>query len=308
MKTIQFLIIISLITFGLFACQDTTTKDKTTKETEVVVAPPEENTEEPAAPKEVEETNNTEEEGTSTDTSTTEEPKQTDGVAEIEKPKDVEVKPVNPVVDPTYEKYTAGLSEARMSLALEAIAQSIEGQKLKYDRTIGQDCSGIYHRIKDSIQARFPALARDYQFPQFNTDRNTRQIAHWYHKNGNLHFVQDALADQNRLRPGSVLFFGRTDEKYDKVDIDLLSNANVFQHDATAGKGKIYHIAVVTAVRDDNGKKRVTIMHGRNKKHAASRTEVNYDGPGGFKKKFAQFPFGNWNQQLVAIANIATPK
>ncbi|MEM9848449.1 MAG: hypothetical protein AAF847_11205 [Bacteroidota bacterium] len=216
------------------------------------------------------------------------------------------VTPTTPTSDASVERFRAGITDAKMSLALESIAINMEKQKLKYDGSIGQDCSGIYHRVKDSLQARFPVLTKDFQFPQYNTDRNTRQIAYWYHENDNLHFVQDALADQNRLRPGSVLFFGRTDEKYSNINIDVLSNADVFQH--SGDKGEIYHIAVVTAVRDDNGKKRVTIMHGRNSKHPASRTEVNYDGPGGYKKVFAKFPFGNWNQQLIAIANIATPK
>ncbi|MEM9888373.1 MAG: hypothetical protein AAF849_20935 [Bacteroidota bacterium] len=231
-----------------------------------------------------------------------------EAIAELEpeEPTAPAVPSTTPTSDPSAERFRAGISDARMSLALESIAINMEAQKLKYDGSIGQDCSGIYHRVKDSLQARFPVLARDFQFPQYNTDRNTRQIAYWYHGNNNLHFVQDALADQNLLRPGSVLFFGRTDEKYSNINIDVLSNADVFQH--SGDKGEIYHIAVVTAVRDDDGKKRVTIMHGRNSKHPASRTEVNYDGPGGYKKAFAKFPFGNWNQQLIAIANIATPK
>ena len=234
----------------------------------------------------------------------------TPAVAEIEEPEIPEVTSTTtkPVDDPSAERFRAGISDDRMSIVLENIAQELTAQKLAYDRTLGQDCSGIFHKIKDELQKKLPTF-KDFDFPQFNTDRNTRQIAHWYSERGNLHLVNDALADQNRIRPGTVLFFGRTDEKYNSLNIDMLSNPGKWVHDSATGKGKIYHIAVVTAVKTDaNGKRRCTIMHGRNSRHVASRTEVNYDGPGGFKKQFAKFPFGNWNQQLVAIAHIATPK
>jgi len=117
------------------------------------------------------------------------------------------------------------------------------------------------------------------------------------------------LADRNLIRPGSVMFYGRTDEQYRNLDIGLLSNADVYQHDRAANKGKIYHVAVVTnVIRDDGGNvKRYTIMHGRNSRYFASRTDGNYDGPGGYGKAFAKFPFGNWNQHWVAVANIETP-
>lgn len=202
------------------------------------------------------------------------------------------------------------VDEERLSVILDLIAQDLEAQKLEYKSELGQDCSGIYHKIKDLVQRRMKVLGdkSKYTYPTYAEDRNTRQIANWYHRHNNLYIVQDALADRNKIRPGSVMFFARTEEKFNGPDIGILTNADVFQHDKAAGKGKIYHVGVVTKVeRDEQGDVlRYTLMHGRNSKHTASRTSGNWDGPGGYGKAFAKFPFGNWNQQWVAVAQIET--
>ncbi|MCB0568973.1 MAG: hypothetical protein KDC66_04385 [Phaeodactylibacter sp.] len=203
------------------------------------------------------------------------------------------------------------VDEERLSVLLDLIAQDLESQKLVYDGKIGQDCSGIYHKIKDQIQRKMSELGdkSKYVYPTYAEDRNSRQIAYWYYTHNNLHIVQDALADRNLIRPGCVMFFGRTDEKYSNLTIDMLTNPDVFQHDSGTGKGKIYHVGTVTKVeRDEQGNVvRYTLMHGRNTKYTASRTSGNYDGPGTYKTTFAKFPFGNWNQQWVAVAHIETP-
>ena len=201
------------------------------------------------------------------------------------------------------------VEDDRIAVILDNIAVAMEAKKLEYRSDLGQDCSGIYHQLKDSIQRKISVFGNKskFHYPSFAEVRNSRQIANWYHKNNNLIFVQDPLKDCNKIRPGSVMFFGRTDEKYNNMDINLLSNPDAFQHDGQ--KGKIMHIAVVTKVeKDDAGNVvRYTIMHGRNKRHTASRTSGNYDGPGSYATQFAKFPFGNWNQQWVAMAYIETP-
>lgn len=203
------------------------------------------------------------------------------------------------------------VSENKITTVLEQVARDVEDRKLTYDSKLGQDCSGIYHQLKDSIQVRIPALAHQskYTYPSFRNVRSSRQIADWYYRNNNLHIVQDATADRNKIRPGSVMFYGRTDEKYSNLNIDMLTNPGKFVHDSQTGKGKIMHIAVVTSVvKDEQGNvTKYTIMHGRNKKHPASRSGGNYDGPGNYAKQHAKFPFGNWNQQWVAVAHIETP-
>lgn len=197
---------------------------------------------------------------------------------------------------------TRSVSENKLTTVLETVAREMEAKNLAYVSSLGQDCSGIYHQIKDSIQAHIPAL-RDpakYHYPPFRPDRDSRQVAHWYHRHNNLHIVQDALADANKIRPGSVMFYGQTDKTYNNPTIEQLT---------TRGVG-IMHVAVVTSIEtDDAGNLTAyTIMHGRNTKWPASRTGGNCDCPKkGLHKQHVKFPFGNWNQAWVAVANIETP-
>ncbi|GJM34808.1 MAG: hypothetical protein DHS20C18_38090 [Saprospiraceae bacterium] len=244
-----------------------------------------------------------------TDTAETSQP----ATGEVEEVTPLEKPEIKPVISTT-SNGSGGLaarvvSDNKLATMLEKLARAMEAKKLAYVSSLGQDCSGIFHQIKDSVQVRMPALAdkSSYTYPSFGKDRNSRQIADWYYRNSNLLIVQDALADGNKIRPGSVMFFGRTDEKYSNMDIELLTNPGKFVHDGS--KGKIMHVAVVTSVeKDEQGNvTKYTMMHGRNSKYTASRTGCNYDGPGSYKKQFAKFPFGNWNQQWVAMAHIETP-
>ncbi len=202
------------------------------------------------------------------------------------------------------------VNEEKLGIILDLISQELEAQQLEYIRSKGQDCSGIYHKIKDMLQRRMSVLGdpSKFHYPSFTEDRNSRQIAHWYHKHNNLHLVQDAQAESHLITPGTVVFFGRTDERYSDITIDFLTNPEKFSHDGT--NGKIMHVAIVTKVEKDEGGKviKYDMMHGRNSRNFASRTTANYDGPGGYGEAFAKFPFGNWNQQLVALAHIETPK
>lgn len=202
------------------------------------------------------------------------------------------------------------VNEERLGIIIDLISEELEVQELEYISSKGQDCSGIYHKIKDLVQKRMSVLGdkTKFHYPSFTEDRNSRQIAQWYYDHNNLHIVQDAYVDRNLITPGTVVFFGRTEEKYSNINIDLLTNPGKFIHDGT--NGKIMHIAIVTTVeRDDAGNVvKYDMMHGRNSRNFASRTTANYDGPGGYGKAYAKFPFGNWNQQLVALAHIETPK
>ena len=202
------------------------------------------------------------------------------------------------------------VNEERLGIIIDMIAEELEAQELAYISSKGQDCSGIYHKIKDMVQKRMSVLGdkSKFHYPSYTKDRNTRQIAQWYYDHNNLHIVQDANADRNLITPGTVVFFGRTDERYSNITIDKLTNPGKFVHDGT--NGKIMHVAIVTTVeKDDAGNVvKYDMMHGRNSRNFASRTTANYDGPGGYGKAFAKYPFGNWNQQLVALAHIETPK
>jgi hypothetical protein len=202
------------------------------------------------------------------------------------------------------------VNEERLGIILDLISEDLESQELAYISSKGQDCSGIYHKIKDLVQKKMSVLGdkTKFHYPTYTEDRNSRQIAQWYYDHNNFHIVQDANLDRNLITPGTVVFFGRTEEKYSNITIDLLTNPGKFVHDGT--NGKIMHVAIVTTVeKDDAGNLiKYDMMHGRNSRNFASRTTANYDGPGGYKTTHAKFPFGNWNQQLVALAHIETPK
>lgn len=207
--------------------------------------------------------------------------------------------------DSYLKRVNMGISDKKIGEILSTIAKNLEDKRLAYRSDLMQDCSGIFHQMKDSLQKRLPALAEgiEYQYPSSQNVRNTRQIADWFYKNNNLLIVQDAVVSKNSIRPGSVMFYGKSNKTFKNIDIDLLTDrANNY-----TSNGAIMHIAVVTAITTDAEGNVVdyTIMHGRNPRNHASRTgskEVQSTRTPGLP------PFGNWSQQLVAIANIATPK
>lgn len=227
-----------------------------------------------------------------------------------EVPKDSVAAPAVPPVAPTDNQDTPirTLSENKIGTQLIYIAESITAQKLPY--IVGgpalQDCSGIFLRITDSLRARIPALAdkSKYTFPNANQHRSSRGIARWYQEHNNLHIVEDGKIDANRIRPGSVMFFANTDQHYSNMDIDLLAGPL-----SGVPKGVIMHIATVISVeKDDAGNViKYTMMHGRNTKVPASYSGGNCDCGGTTAKQHVKFPFGNFNQQWVAVANIETP-
>jgi hypothetical protein len=200
---------------------------------------------------------------------------------------------------------TMGISDQKISSVLETISENLEKKRLPYISSLSQDCSGIFHQIKDSLQARLVALrtSAEYHYPKYKKDRNSRQIADWYWENDNLMIVEDAVASRNSIRPGAVMFFGKSNKKYKNMTIEQLTDKN----NNYTSNGIIGHVAVVTSVKtdEDNNVIEYTMMHGRNPRRHASRTgskEVQSKRTKGLP------PFGNWSQQWVAIANIVTPK
>ena len=165
-----------------------------------------------------------------------------------------------------------------------------------------QVCSGIYHQLKESIQARLPSLSNSsgpYKYPNPNSIRSSRQLADWYYKNKNLLLLEDAMSSRHSIRPGSVLFFGKSNKVYNNINM-LTDRDNNY-----TSNGAIMNIAAVTAITSDSQGNLIdyTIMHGRNPRRYASRT----------RSKAVQSrnthnlpPFGNWKQQLDAIAYLVT--
>ncbi|MFK7932138.1 MAG: hypothetical protein AB8G22_01430 [Saprospiraceae bacterium] len=231
-----------------------------------------------------------------------------------------EVEPIEKTVEPLPTKPTPpiasnnprvlprikmGISDKKISEILSIISANLEAKKLAYKPSLLQDCSGIFHQLKDSLQVRLPALkaSATYEYPSPNIARSSRQIANWYHERRNLIIVEDAIASQESIRPGTVLFFGKSGKKYKNITIEQLTDRD----NNFTSNGIISHVAIVTnVVLDENGKiKYYTMMHGRNSKKHAARTDSKE-----VQSKFTKGlpPFGYWSKQLVAVANVATPK
>lgn len=185
--------------------------------------------------------------------------------------------------------------EVGVTSVLTEIAIKLESKKLVYSSELLQDNSGIVHQILDLMTDSFPN--RSVLQPDLSKFRSSRQIADWYYQQGKLNIIEDPIASRNLIRPGSVIFFGKSGKRYSNMDIDQLTDRKN-NHSST---GIIAHVAIVTAVKNnENGDvAEYTMMHARNPRSFASRTgskEVqsvsNQSLP----------PFGNWNQQWVAIA------
>ena len=205
----------------------------------------------------------------------------------------------------TMASATACGEDEALHTKLISVSTSLEAMKLPYVASKGQDCSGIYHKIKDSIQQWLPEdCAENYVFPEYDQIRSSRQIADWYHEQGNLTLVEDPMAVRNQIKPGSVMFYSKPGQKYSNLTIEKLTAKS----QNYSSSGAIMHIGTVVDVeKDENGNViQYTLMHGRNEKYPASRTDFHKEVQ---SKNNPNLPaFGNWSQQWVAIADIATPK
>ena len=57
-----------------------------------------------------------------------------------------------------------GISDNKIGEVLTKIAESLESKNLAYVSSLMQDCSGIFHQMKDSLQTRLPALSHGSEY------------------------------------------------------------------------------------------------------------------------------------------------
>ncbi|RMG81418.1 MAG: hypothetical protein D6714_12995 [Bacteroidetes bacterium] len=204
-------------------------------------------------------------------------------------------KPTLPVVLPSGS--ACFHDDKELGLQLTLFAENMEKQQVMYDNKNPEnlaDCSGIFHRV-----VRFVADQCDqYDYPDPAVARDSRSLARWYNDHNNLIFITDAAAQRAVIKPGAVLFFGGSGKKY----------ANPAQDQVLAPypAGIIEHIGVVTEVkRDAAGKVTGYVMfHGRRPGVFAQRSHYHSLKP----PRLGFPPLGNWNQQLVAVGYVMTPK
>lgn len=190
--------------------------------------------------------------------------------------------------------------------SLMRISKNIEARKFAYRRELGQDCSGIFHKIKDSVEIWASSnCSQVFSYPDFETTRSSRHIADWYYRNDNLVFVEDPMTSRNLIKPGSVMFYAKPGKKYSGLTIEMLTASDNNYNSAQAA---IMHIGVVVDVtRDPEGNViQYTLMHGRNERYPASMTDFHKEVQSRSNPNLPKF--GNWSQQWVAIAEVATLK
>lgn len=187
-------------------------------------------------------------------------------------------------------------SDKEIGLDLTLLAERMERDSLMYDRKNPeklQDCSGIFHRIVQHVSK----TCDNYKYPSVKRVRSSRGLAKWYHKRKNLVVVNDLMTDRNLIKPGVVMFFGKSNQKYNNLTAKRVV-ADYPNH-------IVQHIGVVTEVKYEEGTNNVigyVMMHGRSTGKYAQRTHYH-----NIKPACSGCPaLGNYNQQLVAMAHITT--
>lgn len=93
------------------------------------------------------------------------------------------------------------------------IAHRLSRDSIWYDARKGSDCSGMMHRLFDSLEQRcsnFDLPGRSY--------RDSKGLAAYYAKSKALEIVSDPLKSAKQIRTGMLLFFSYTPSaKGDKI-------------------------------------------------------------------------------------------
>ena len=177
--------------------------------------------------------------------------------------------------------------------AVRGTVAALEARSILYGIGPLSDCSGIFHRVLRGVKRRCP----NHAYPSPQQYRDSRDLARWYHKQGELLLIRNPLERPDLIRPGMVFFFGRGGVKYKKFTVKgLLTRRN-----------GIHHVGVVTRVHKDTTGKIISYDlfhgHGRRGKTAASITRWHKRTP----TRAGYPPFGNGREQLVAAAWLVRP-
>ena len=98
----------------------------------------------------------------------------------LQSEKEGDSEPGEQVSDSTAQMAASCAEDEALHAKLLSVSSSLEAMKLPYVASKGQDCSGIYHKMKDSVQQWLPADCADqYVFTEYDQIRSSRQIADW---------------------------------------------------------------------------------------------------------------------------------
>jgi len=178
-----------------------------------------------------------------------------------------------------------GDQEINLQKPLTKIAKALSG--LKHDSRQLQDCSGIFHQVVRKFKREY---CPNYDYPDVKQARTTRNIAQWYHQQGELILVHDPLEKSPLIKPGAVMFYGYGGQPYQDFKAE-----NLF-----IPKQGINHVGVVVSVVRDakNQVMSYKLFHGRRPGKPSKVTDYHPRKP----TRSYYPPFGNGKEQWVAIA------
>jgi len=187
-------------------------------------------------------------------------------------------------LEDSYKAY-CGEQQINLQKPLTKIAKTLSG--LKHDSSQLQDCSGIFHQVVRKFKREY---CPNYDYPDVKNARETRNIAKWYHEQGELILVHDPLAKSPLIKPGAVMFYGYGGQLYQEFKAE-----NLF-----IPKQGINHVGVVVSVVRDakNQVMRYKLFHGRRPGKPSKVTDYHPRKP----TRSYYPPFGNGKEQWVAIA------
>ncbi|MEM7655072.1 MAG: hypothetical protein AAF399_03005 [Bacteroidota bacterium] len=171
---------------------------------------------------------------------------------------------------------------------ISLISERMQAQQIPYSSGALADCSGIFLRVQDSLQDR----CSQHPAPNPSQYRSSRDLARWYHEQGQLTLVHDPLAEAGALKPGMVLFYGqRGDHQKENVLDDLIL------------PGGINHLGIVIAVQKDASGQvtNYALFHGLRPGKPAAITRYHTRIP--TRNRYP--PFGNGTEPWVAYAPIS---
>jgi len=182
-----------------------------------------------------------------------------------------------------------GGGEMNLAVPVNMVATRLESQNLAYNDKPFTDCSGIFHRVLDSLKRRCPT----HDFPDPQTHRDSRSLGRWYHEKGQLVQITDPLKQDSYLKPGAVVFYAKPSVDPLTVDAETLFK-----------QGGIRHVGVVTEVEKDASGTIVgyTLFHGRYYGKSAAKTNYHKRDTG----RANYPPFGNGKDHMIAVAPIAS--
>ena len=166
------------------------------------------------------------------------------------------------------------------------IAEGFQQQVIMYDSIELSDCSGMFHRVLRAFDEGCPG----YSLPQPESDRDSRDVARWYHGKSLFTPVRDELSHVDLIKPGAVMFYGHSNKTYEGADLEEILR-------------EVEHVGVVVSVERDAGGDLVgyRLFHGRSPGKPAGITDYHLREP----TRPTHRPFGNWDQQWIGVAPLA---